>query len=107
MKIGTDGVLLGAWTPITNNPFSILDIGTGTGSLLMLAQRSTAEQIDALEIDQAAYEQAVDNFENSPERSLILSSACWLKNQRDEYDLIVSNPHFIPKTTKQKMNNAI
>jgi tRNA1Val (adenine37-N6)-methyltransferase len=82
MKIGTDGVLLGAWTPITNNPFSILDIGTGTGSLLMLAQRSTAEQIDALEIDQAAYEQAVDNFENSPERSLILSSAYWLKNQK-------------------------
>ena len=31
MKIGTDGVLLGAWTPIENNPFSILDIGTGTG----------------------------------------------------------------------------
>ena len=53
MKIGTDGVLLGAWAPIENNPFSILDIGTGTGIIaLMLAQRSSAEQIDALEIDE-------------------------------------------------------
>jgi tRNA1Val (adenine37-N6)-methyltransferase len=67
MKIGTDGVLLGAWTPIENNPKSVLDIGTGTGIIaLMLAQRSTAEQIDALEIDESAYEQAVENFENSP-----------------------------------------
>ena len=40
MKVGTDGVLLGAWTPIENNPFSILDIGAGTGIIaLMLAQR--------------------------------------------------------------------
>ena len=67
MKIGTDGVLLGAWAPIHNHPFSVLDIGTGTGIIaLMLAQRSTAQQIDALEIDEAAYEQATDNFENSP-----------------------------------------
>jgi tRNA1Val (adenine37-N6)-methyltransferase len=67
MKIGTDGVLLGAWTPIENNPKSVLDIGTGTGIIaLMLAQRSEAEQIDALEIDESAYEQAVENFENSP-----------------------------------------
>jgi tRNA1Val (adenine37-N6)-methyltransferase len=67
MKIGTDGVLLGAWAPLEQNPFSILDIGTGTGIIaLMLAQRSTAQQIDALEIDENAYEQATDNFENSP-----------------------------------------
>ena len=67
MKIGTDGVLLGAWTPIDNNPFSILDIGAGTGILsLMLAQRSNAEQIDAIEIEENAFEQCVDNFENSP-----------------------------------------
>ena len=47
MKIGTDAVLLGAWCPIKNNPFSILDIGAGTGILsLMLAQRSNASQID-------------------------------------------------------------
>ncbi|MEY4084985.1 MAG: hypothetical protein RL074_772 [Bacteroidota bacterium] len=66
MKIGTDGVLLGAWAPVEQNPFSILDIGTGTGIIaLMLAQRSTAQQIDALEIDEQAYEQATDNLENS------------------------------------------
>ena len=53
MKIGTDSVLLGAWTSLKNNPFSILDIGAGTGILsLMLAQRSNAEVIDALEIDE-------------------------------------------------------
>ena len=52
MKIGTDGVLLGAWTPLENNPKSVLDIGTGTGIIaLMLAQRCEAEQIDAIEID--------------------------------------------------------
>jgi tRNA1Val (adenine37-N6)-methyltransferase len=40
MKIGTDGVLLGAWVSIKNNPFSILDIGAGTGIIaLQLAQR--------------------------------------------------------------------
>lgn len=49
MKIGTDGVLLGAWTPIDNHPQNILDIGTGTGIIaLMLAQRSDAQQIDAI-----------------------------------------------------------
>ena len=50
MKIGTDAVLLGAWTSLQNNPSSILDIGAGTGVLaLMLAQRSKAELIDAIE----------------------------------------------------------
>jgi tRNA1(Val) A37 N6-methylase TrmN6 len=66
MKVGTDGVLLGAWTPLDLKPDSILDIGTGTGLIaLQLAQRSSAFQIDALEIDENAYEQAGDNFENS------------------------------------------
>ncbi|HBT08125.1 MAG TPA: tRNA (adenine-N(6)-)-methyltransferase, partial [Leeuwenhoekiella sp.] len=66
MKIGTDGVLLGAWTPVAQNPFSILDIGTGTGVIaLMLAQRCDAELVDALELDEDAYEQAVENFEAS------------------------------------------
>ena len=53
MKVGTDGVLLGAWTPLINNPYNILDIGAGTGIIsLMLAQRSFSEQIDAIEIEE-------------------------------------------------------
>ena len=99
MKVGTDGVLLGAWTPTNHNPFSILDIGTGTGLIaLMLAQRTTAEQIDALEIDEDAYEQAVDNFENSPwyDRLFCFHAGLdeFIEEPEDEYDLIVSNPPF-------------
>lgn len=99
MKIGTDGVLLGAWTPLENSPYSILDIGTGTGIIaLMLAQRSHAEQIDAMEIDDEAYEQAVDNFENSPwgDRLFCYHAGLdeFMEEPEDEYDLIVSNPPF-------------
>ena len=99
MKIGTDGVLIGAWTPIENNPKSVLDIGTGTGIIaLMLAQRSTAEQIDALEIDESAFEQAVENFENSPwgDRLFCFHAGLdeFVEEPEEEYDLIVSNPPF-------------
>jgi len=105
MKIGTDGVLLGAWTPIENNPHSILDIGTGTGIIaLMLAQRSTSEQIDALEIDENAYEQATDNFENSPWNDRLFCFHAGLdefvEEPEDEYDLIVSNPPFYSEDYK-------
>src|SRR3970040_2551188 len=105
MKIGTDGVLLGAWTPIENNPFSILDIGTGTGIIaLMLAQRSHAEQIDALEIDEEAYEQSVDNFESSPwgDRLFCFHAGLdeFVEETEDEYDLIVSNPPFYGENYK-------
>ncbi len=105
MKVGTDGVLLGAWTPLENNPFSILDIGTGTGIIaLMLAQRSHAEQIDALEIDEDAYEQATDNFENSPwnDRLFCFHAALeeFVEEPEDEYDIIVSNPPFFSEDYK-------
>lgn len=99
MKIGTDGVLLGAWAPIKHNSNSILDIGTGTGVIaLQLAQRSDAELIDALEIDAKAFEQAVENFENSPWNNRLfcyhISLEDFEKEIEEKYDLIVSNPPF-------------
>ncbi len=99
MKIGTDGVLLGAWTSLQNQPNTILDIGAGTGLIaLMLAQRSFAETIDALEIDAAAYEQCVSNFEASPwcDRLFCYHSGFegFVSEITDKFDLIVSNPPF-------------
>jgi len=70
MKVGTDGVLLGAWADCSNAN-RILDIGTGSGLIaLMLAQRSEAE-IDALDIDKGACKQAKYNIENSKFREQI------------------------------------
>jgi len=109
MKIGTDGVLLGAWTPLINNPYNVLDIGAGTGILsLMLAQRSNAEQIDAIEIDEDAYEQCVENFEASPWGDKLFCFHAGLDEfvdePEDEYDLIISNPPFY--TDDFKSDNA-
>lgn len=99
MKIGTDGVLIGAWTSLENSPMSILDIGAGTGLIaLMLAQRSNAETIDAIEIDEDAYEQCVENFEASPWGDRLFCYHAGLDEMVDEieapYDLIISNPPF-------------
>ena len=115
MKIGTDGVLLGAWCPIGNNPFSVLDIGAGTGILsLMLAQRTHAEhsslkgeqaqQIDAIEIDENGYEQCVENFEASPwsDRLFCFHAGLdeFVEEPEDEYDIIISNPPFYSEDYK-------
>lgn len=99
MKVGTDAVLLGAWTPIVESTNTILDIGAGTGIIsLMLAQRSHAESIDAIEIDDDAYEQCVDNFEQSAWSDRLFcyhASLLEFTEEIDEkYDLIVSNPPF-------------
>lgn len=98
MKVGTDSILLGSWVAL-DQVDSILDIGTGTGLLaLMLAQRSNATIIDAVEIDAAAHEQAVTNFENSPWGDRLFcyhSSIQEFATEVDEkYDLIISNPPY-------------
>ncbi|MDB4605674.1 methyltransferase, partial [Flavobacteriaceae bacterium] len=100
MKIGTDGVLLGAWAPIAHEPNSILDIGAGTGVVaLMLAQRSYTETIDGVELIPEAYEQCVANFENAPWADRLFCYHAHLEELLEEaddlsYDLIVSNPPF-------------
>ena len=104
MKVGTDGVLLGAWTPVKSS-VRILDIGTGTGLVaLMLAQRSTAS-ITALEIDEVAAAQATENINRSPWKNRIeviqqdfkhYSS----KNGISKFDTIVSNPPYFNASSK-------
>ena len=103
MKVGTDGVLLGAWTDVSGVQ-SILDIGTGTGLIaLMLAQRSSAA-IYGIEIDTNAAAQAIENVNNSPWRERIkievTSLQVFVKNTDCRFDLIVSNPPYFNKSLK-------
>jgi len=105
MKIGTDSVLLGAWTTLKNNPFSVLDIGAGTGVLgLMIAQRSRAQNIEAIEIDADAFEQCSENFENSPWSDRLFcyhaSLIEFVEEIEDEFDLIICNPPFYSEDYK-------
>lgn len=98
-KIGTDAVLLGSWVNTHQEPKTILDIGSGTGVIsLMLAQRYHSSNIEALEIDVDAYEQATENFENSPwgDRLFCFHAAFqeFYEEVEERYDLIVSNPPF-------------
>ncbi|WP_425215852.1 tRNA1(Val) (adenine(37)-N6)-methyltransferase [Tumidithrix helvetica] len=103
MKVGTDGILLGAWVDTTSTR-RILDIGTGTGLLaLMLAQRSPA-RIDAIEIDAIAYEQARENIQRSPWAERIHIHLGAIQDYEltclESYDLIVSNPPFFENASK-------
>lgn len=103
MKVGTDGVLLGAWAG-TESCNRILDIGTGTGLIaLMLAQRSKAV-IDAIDIDADACLQAQENAESSPFAGRINVRHCALADfaqaATNLYDLIVSNPPYFVDSLK-------
>lgn len=107
MKVGTDGVLLGAWASTTDSPAAntdktspverILDIGTGSGLIaLMLAQRFPNAIIDGIDIDPSAVLQAKDNFSASPfsTRLHAYSSPLQEWQPQEKYDMIVSNPPY-------------
>ena len=107
MKVGTDGVLLGAWCPLPSNlsassPYRLLDIGTGSGLIaLMLAQRLNNSEIDAIDIDQSAVEQATYNFAQSPFASYLKVHHATLQEwDAQPYDLIVSNPPYFQSSLK-------
>jgi tRNA1Val (adenine37-N6)-methyltransferase len=110
MKINTDGVLLGALIE-ADQPKTILDIGTGTGVIaLMLAQRFTDAQIDAVEIDPMAAQTAGSNFINSvyAERLNVypIGFEQFLEQYpANRYDLIVSNPPFFINSLKSPRAN--
>jgi len=112
MKVGTDGVLLGAWVGV-NDVESALDIGTGTALIaLMLAQRGV-KHIDAVEIDHAAAMQAQENV--SASRFFDKVHVCatsfqdYMEGNLKKYDLIVSNPPFFKEdflSDKKEKNQA-
>ncbi|MBT1706403.1 tRNA1(Val) (adenine(37)-N6)-methyltransferase [Chryseosolibacter indicus] len=110
-KVGTDGVLLGAWTNIINEGF-VLDIGTGTGLIaLMLAQRTTPNVIvHAVELQKEDAEQARANVNQSPWKDRIMIHNQSIQEFKPEikFDLIVSNPpYFINSALPPAMERSI
>ncbi|MBE9467976.1 MAG: methyltransferase [Bacteroidetes bacterium] len=103
MKVGTDGVLIGAWANCENST-KILDIGTGSGLIsLMMAQRSKAI-IDSIEIDENSFLQAEKNILISDWQNRIhiynVSFQNFKKNKSNIYDLIVTNPPYFINSLK-------
>jgi tRNA1Val (adenine37-N6)-methyltransferase len=113
MKVCTDACLFGALVANCPPPTAnCLDIGTGTGLLsLMIAQKDTLAKIDAVEIDNAAAEQAKQNFSASPwaERMHVFNTDILSFKPNKKYDNIISNPPFFEddlKSPDQVKNNA-
>ena len=106
MKVGTDGVLLGAWCPISNfkfqiSNFRILDVGTGSGLIArMMMQRCPEAEVEGIDIDEFAVEQARENGV----RAYCSSLQDWQNDQSQitnhKYDLIVSNPPYFQNSLK-------
>ena len=106
MKVGVDGVLLGAWADYQNIKYA-LDVGTGSGLIaLMLAQRTEAF-IHAIDIDENSCKQAEINFKNSPFRDRLIIEQIAFQNFSSfvKYDLIVSNPPYFVNSLKSPDKN--
>ncbi len=95
MKVGTDGVLLGAWATVRASDRRMLDIGTGTGLIaLMLAQRAPQARIEGIDIEEVAEARA--NADASPwgERIEMVQESAQTFSLGGRFDLVVSNPPF-------------
>lgn len=108
MKVGTDGVLLGAWAAM-ENAVRILDVGTGSGLIaLMAAQRNPGARIVAIDIDHDAVDQASENIRNSPFASRIAveekSLEDFVSHGGKLFDSIVCNPPFFENSLKSPVS---
>lgn len=104
MRVGTDGVLLGAWASCQSCR-TILDVGTGSGLIaLMMAQRNPQAHITAIDIDHESIVQASENFAQSPWSDRIEAEERNFTDENHTYDLIVSNPPFFEEDTPSATN---
>ncbi|PVX51737.1 tRNA1Val (adenine37-N6)-methyltransferase [Balneicella halophila] len=97
MKVGIDGVLLGAWAKAPKDVKAILDIGTGTGVIaMMMAQRFPKAKVLGIDISTDAIEQATKNFKMSPFDSRLEAAHIDIQNydSSNKFGCIVSNPPF-------------
>ena len=104
MKVGTDGVLLGAWADVSLSE-NILDVGTGSGLIaLMSAQKNRNANILAIDSDMHAVEQANENFKGSQFTDRLIVRHISFQNLANQshigFDHIVSNPPYFVNSLK-------
>ncbi|WP_213610686.1 methyltransferase [Pseudoalteromonas sp.] len=101
MKVSTDGILLGAWADL-NGAKTLLDIGTGTGLLaLMCKQRAPHLKVSAVEVDEAAYQQAVQNCQQSPWPDIsIYHQPIQQFEAAGLFDCVIANPPYFNQSLK-------
>ena len=105
MKVGTDGVILGAWATLPDKGAKLLDVGCGSGILsLIMAQRLQGKlYVDAIDIDEGAVKDSQNNFELSPwGNSLNAINGNFVSYSKEcdkKYDMVISNPPFFTEDT--------